>query len=272
MKFLDYFKTKVTEPVHHEDEDNLNLSEGAHILVNCKNVVLSSNVCVLESTDTDYIEVGSRSKIQVFHSGKIKLLCGHAKIGMVKTGIIEKMTENSEITTVNFCQFEYVSGNAKIGTFNNGIIKFMDKNSYIPTFNSGQIMFMRDNAKIGTLITGTVDGIQNKAQIDTIMNGKIGYMLNKAKIGTINSGEVNELCDSARIDTINDGDVNHMMGNSMIYQQIGGEVKNRTGQALLIYTQKQERNLESQIEMNIEDVIIKKPAKRVGRKKIFDDL
>ena len=119
---------------------------------------------------------------------------------------------------------------------------------------------------------GTVDGIQNKAQIDTIMNGKIGYMLNKAKIGTINSGEVNELCDSARIDTINDGDVNHMMGNSMIYQQIGGEVKNRTGQALLIYTQKQERNLESQIEMNIEDVIIKKPSKRVGRKKIFDDL
>ena len=84
MKIFDYFKKKITEPVHHEDEDNINLSEGAHILVNCKNVTLDGNVTVMESTNTDYIEVSGKAHIQVFHSGRIAVLSGHAKIGMVK--------------------------------------------------------------------------------------------------------------------------------------------------------------------------------------------
>ena len=92
MKINFFEKKQITEPKIHEDVDNINLSDGAHILINCKNAVLTGTACVMESTDSDYIEVSGKSKIQIFHSGRINLLKDRAKIGMVKKGVIEKMT------------------------------------------------------------------------------------------------------------------------------------------------------------------------------------
>ena len=54
-------------------------------------------------------------------------------------------------------------------------------------------------------------------------------------------GEVGELCDGAEINTQNDGNVNFMMGSAVVYQQIGGKIKSKSGNSIVIYTQKKER-------------------------------
>ena len=63
-----------------------------------------------------------------------------------------------------------------------------------------------------------------------------------------------------------------MMGGSMIYQQIGGNIKSKSGQSLLVYTKEKERNkIDEQIEMDMKEISIKKHTKGNSRK-VFDNL
>ena len=261
MGFFDLFKEKITEPTAHEAEDNIVLTEGAHVLTDCKNVSLSGTAIVLESTNTDYLDVIGRSKIQIMNSGSVKTLGGKAKIGLIKTGSVYMIKDKSSITTVNDGHFDYVKGKAKIGTFNKGSIKFIDDKAIIETINTANIMFIRNEAKIGTMINGSIKGMLDKTSISTLMNGKIDYMLNKSSVGTMNMGEVGELCDVAEINTQNDGNVNFMMGSAIVYQQIGGKIKSKSGNSIVIYTQKKER-LSAVAKESVTDAEPKKKASK----------
>lgn len=52
MGFFDLFKEKITQPTTHDSEDNLVLNSGAHILNNCRNVVVEGKAIILEATDS----------------------------------------------------------------------------------------------------------------------------------------------------------------------------------------------------------------------------
>ena len=62
MGLFKKLKTKIIEPQIHETEDNLSLTTGAHILFGCKNVTLSGNAVVLETTDSNFLYEENKSE------------------------------------------------------------------------------------------------------------------------------------------------------------------------------------------------------------------
>ena len=74
MGLFKKLKTKIIEPQIHETEDNLSLTTGAHILFGCKNVTLSGNAVVLETTDSNFLSLTNKAKIKVMHNGEIDFI------------------------------------------------------------------------------------------------------------------------------------------------------------------------------------------------------
>ena len=106
-------RKKVIEPQIHESEDNLSLTEGAHILIGCKRVALSGNAVVLETTDSTYTTISGKSKIRVMHSGDIYMVTQNAFIGLIEEGSINIVSGNAKIDTINNCNIDYLSKNAR---------------------------------------------------------------------------------------------------------------------------------------------------------------
>lgn len=237
MGFLDFFKNKESEPFHHKGEKNIILREGKHYVIDCENVVVSGRAIVLETTNSSFSKIYGKARIQVFNSGKIDLLCGHAVVGFFKSGFITKIKDKASITTVNDCEIQYVKGKSKIGTFNDGLIKFLDEKSKIETFNNGKILFMRNKSSVGTLIDGHIANAIDNTKIITVMQGKVEYLTNKAIIGTINNGNVLNVCDNSKVSTLNNGTIHYMMGDSEITNKISGEIKEMNGMAKIVYNQ-----------------------------------
>ena len=82
MSFNLFKCDKVVDPVIHDEEENINISMGVHILSGCKNVSVSGKAVILEAIGTHFKEVSGKAFIQMFDAGSIESLYGKAKIGL----------------------------------------------------------------------------------------------------------------------------------------------------------------------------------------------
>ena len=87
---LDIFKKKekVIDPIIHEDEENISITSGVHILSNCRNVLIGGNAIVLECISTTVKEIYGRAFVQIFEDGTVGLVSGRAIIVLLKSGFI----------------------------------------------------------------------------------------------------------------------------------------------------------------------------------------